>query len=98
MKGRESAQRSLGRAAAVLTSLAIGAVVVTGCSDQRPPSESVPGLASRLEKVDNAIASGDYAQARSSLERLMAAAGRARADGRLSDAQAERIVEAARSL
>jgi ABC-type glycerol-3-phosphate transport system substrate-binding protein len=86
------------RVAAAVLALAMAPALVSCGGDESAPSEQVPALGKHLEKVDEAVGSGDYAQARAAVKELVAEAARAQVDGELSDEQAQRIVTAARSV
>lgn len=73
-------------------------MTLTGCSSDAPPSESAPELATRLDRVDAAIESGDYDRARAAVEALVAATAKAQVAGRISDDEADRILDAARDV
>jgi hypothetical protein len=69
-----------------------------GCGQATPPGETVPGLRTHLERIDRALAEQRYGAARSSLEVLVRTTIEARATGRLSPEQADRILAAATRL
>lgn len=79
-----------------LISVALVAVLAlaAGCGDETSPGEAVPALSQRLERVDQAIEAGDYADARAQLDRLVAETARADVAGAISNEQADRILEA----
>jgi hypothetical protein len=67
-------------------------------SDAEAPGEAVPALAAGLTTVDRALVEGDHEQARSSLDELVTITERSRGAGRISDAEAERILAAVARL
>jgi hypothetical protein len=69
-----------------------------GCGQATPPGKTVPGLRTHLERIDRALAEQRYGAARSSLEALVRTTIEARATGRLSPEQADRILAAATRL
>ena len=78
-----------------------GAVLVVsaaGCSSEEPPGKAVPGLSDRLDKVDAAIAAGDYDKARAAVHQLVSDTAHAEVDGDISSDQADRILESAKSV
>ena len=81
-------------AAAVCTAL----VLLTGCGNQETPAQAAPLLARTLDAVDAAISAGDFAAARTALNRLRVAASRARDDGRIDPEQADAILQATAAL
>ena len=86
-------------ARAVVLALAIGLTLgLTGCggSSDQPAGVSGPesALQSRLDAVDRAISAGDWASARTAVNRLEQDARRAERGGDLSRTDAARIVSA----
>jgi hypothetical protein len=73
------------------------ALVLVGCGEQAP-SEAVPELADRLERVDAAIADDQPAGARRAVDALVRAATQARMDGEITADQADDILRAAAAL
>ena len=73
------------------------AVTATGCT-QDSPVDSAPELATRLDRVDAAIAAGQQGEVRDAVDALMRATSRAETDGRIDQAAADRITTAARRL
>ena len=71
---------------------------LTACGGGQTPAEAVPALQSGLDAVDAAIASGDDAAARRSLETLADQTVQARAAGTISDDQGDRILRAISDL
>ena len=80
--------------AAIVLAVALGLV---GCGEQAP-SEAVPELADRLERVDAAIADDQPASARRAVDALVRAATQARMDGEITADQADEILRAAGAL
>ena len=78
----------------VMTSL----FALTACGEQAPPGERVPALARQVDRVDAAIESGRYADARSAIDDLVTATAQAEVGGELSDVEADRILDAAAEL
>ena len=77
---------------------AIVLLLASGCGSETSPADDVPALASSLDRVDEAIAAGEYDAARDAVARLTDVATRAEAAGDLDAAQADRIVAAAEAL
>lgn len=77
-----------------LAGLVLGLAVLTGCSEDPAPADDVPALAERLDRAEQAIADGDYGRARTSLDALAAATAQARVANRITDEQANRILDA----
>jgi ribosomal protein S20 len=77
---------------------AVLALVVSGCGSDSTPADEVPALATRLDRVDAAIAAGDDARARTALRALTEATTRSQEAGDISSDQADRIVAAATEL
>jgi hypothetical protein len=73
------------------------ALVLVGCAE-KAPSESVPELADRLERVDAAISDDQLARARAAVDDLVREATRARMDGEITADQADEILRAAAEL
>jgi hypothetical protein len=73
-------------------------LALAGCSEDPPPGEAVPELATSLDKIDAAIEAGELAQARQAVEDLVAETAQARVDGDISDEQADQIFEAAHDV
>ncbi|MET0525803.1 MAG: hypothetical protein ABWZ91_13440 [Nocardioides sp.] len=73
------------------------ALVLVGCGE-KAPSEAVPELADRLERVDSAIADDQPARARKAVDALVREANRARMDGEITADQADEILRAAAEL
>jgi hypothetical protein len=88
------------RAARWLRALVLAGLlaVSAGCAGATPPGETVPGLRTHLDRIDRALAERRYDVARTGLEALVRAATDARASGRLSPEQADRILAAAARL
>ena len=79
--------------------LALAAVAVlvagaAGCGAATPAGELDPTLRTQLTQVDQALAAGDYSQARDALDTLGEQTATARDDGRISSQQADRILSA----
>ncbi|KAA1427903.1 hypothetical protein [Nocardioides antri] len=72
--------------------------LAAGCSEDTPPGEAAPELATQLEKVDAAIEAGELEKARNAVEALIADTAQARVEGDISDEQADRIFEAAQDV
>lgn len=72
--------------------------LVTGCSEDAPPAESAPALARHLDRVDDAIADGDAAEARAAVDDLVATTAQAELRGDISEEEADRIIDAAREV
>ena len=83
-----------------LISVALAAMLAlaAGCGDETSPGEAVPALSQRLERVDQAIETGDFANAREQLDRLVAETARADVAGEISNEQADRILEAVEAV
>jgi hypothetical protein len=90
------------RSARTWSSLAAAAALLLGgaaCgSEEKSPAEAAPGLSTRLERVDAAIADEAYARAREAVEDLVAEAAQARVTGDITADQADRILQAASDL
>lgn len=71
---------------------------LTACGDGQTPAEAVPALQSDLDAVDEAVASGDDAAVRRSLEALADQTVRAQDAGAISDDQGDRILRAISDL
>lgn len=82
----------------LVTAYAAAAALVLGGCAAGTPGESVPSLADGVADVDAAVAAGDDAAARDALEQLVADAGQAVDEGRLSPTDGETIVAAAEAL
>lgn len=79
--------------------LAAGTLLVTsGCGSSTSPADDVPALATALDRVDEAIDSGDDAAARDAVTELAQTATRAEEAGDLDAGQADEIVAAADAL
>jgi hypothetical protein len=77
--------------------LAAAAVLIaasTGCGAATPAGELDPTLRTQLTQVDQALAAGDYPQARDDLDTLAEQTATARDKGRISAGQADRILTA----
>lgn len=86
------------RAATCVAPIAL-ALVLAGCGGgDRPPGESVPAMASTLDRVDAALADGEVDQARSELVTLVRVTGRARDAKKISETEAERVLAAVATL
>jgi hypothetical protein len=70
----------------------------TGCADEATPGESVPALVKDLDRVDASVEKGDFGEARTAVEELIAEAAQARVDGEITAEQADRIFDAAQSF
>jgi hypothetical protein len=70
----------------------------TACGEDVPPGERVPDLARQLDRVDAAIESGRYEEARSAVEDLVNTTAQAEVGGEVSDDEADRILDAAAAL
>ena len=91
----------MARAAQNLRRLLVLPVVVgvlAGCGADEPPSEAAPELADALSAVDDALSNRNFARAEKALDRLAAEAEEAEQDGKISEAQADEIVDAAEDL
>jgi hypothetical protein len=86
------------RAIAALLVAALSASTVAGCGSDTTAAEAVPALAERLDAVDTAIESGDLTAASEAVDRLIDETTRARDDGRLDQAAAAEVIEAAERL
>jgi hypothetical protein len=64
------------------------------CGAAMPPGELVPTLRRQLTQVDQALAAGDYPQARDALDTLAEQTATARDEGRITPDQADRILTA----
>ncbi len=93
MGGRSSVRHGIGAVALIATTSALVA-----CGGDAPPSEAVPALADRLERVDAAIADDRPDRARRAIEALVDEVTRARMDGRITADQADEIIRAAAEL
>lgn len=91
MKSRSTMLRHAAAGAAALALLA-------GCGSETGPQEAVPELGTRLEAVDAAVVEGNWEQARSELEALIARADAAEQAGDISSEEADRIRAAATRL
>jgi hypothetical protein len=69
-----------------------------GCAQTMPPGEAVPALRAHLVRIDQALADRRYGTARTLLEALVRTTADARATGRLTSEQADRILAAAARL
>jgi hypothetical protein len=89
------------RSARTWSSLAAAAALLLGgtaCGSEESPAQAAPGLSTRLERVDAAIADEAYARAREAVEALVAEAAQARVMGDITADQADRILQAASDL
>jgi len=86
------------RGIGVAVAAAVLVVTAAGCSSDEPPGKAVPALSDRLDKVDAAIAAGDYDKARAAVHQLVSDAAHAEVDGDISSDQADRILESAKSV
>lgn len=93
MGWRSSLRHGIGMVALVASASALVA-----CGGDAPPSEAVPALADRLERVDAAIADDRPDRARRAVEALVDEATRARMDGSITADQADKILRAAGEL
>ncbi|TGN63679.1 hypothetical protein EXE59_06740 [Nocardioides eburneiflavus] len=98
MRNTDHMRSTRRRVAVAALVLALAPALGSCGGDEAVPSEQVPALGKRLDEVDAAVGSGDYAGARVAVKELVAEAARAQVDGELSDEQAQRIVTAARSV
>lgn len=76
-------------------------LLLAGCGDAEPTStaaESVPSLATRLEKVDDLVAERRWAAARTELRGIIATANDAREADELDIVAADRVVASAQRL
>lgn len=76
-------------------------VLLAGCGDGEPTStaaETVPSLATRLEKVDDLVVDRRWSAARAELRGIIATANDAREAGDLDVAAADRVVASAQRL
>jgi len=89
--------RTMRHALGVVTLLAVG-TIAAACGGDAPPAESVPHLADRLERVDEAIADDRPGQARRAVEALVDEATAARMRDDLTAEQADAILRAAARL
>jgi hypothetical protein len=71
---------------------------VAGCSSDAPPAEAVPELAAQLDRVDAAVAAGDYARARAAVDALVARTAQAEVADEITEEEADRIFDAARDV
>ena len=79
--------------------LSIGVLLFgAGCGGHPTPADAAPELATRLERVDDAIAAGDYDQARTAVTALVMATGQAEDAGDITGDQADQILAAAAEL
>ena len=80
--------------------LAVAVLLLAGCGDaaQTTAADQVPGLGTRLEKVDTLIAAHAWTRARAELRGLVAEANAARDDGDLDAVAADRVVASAPRL
>jgi hypothetical protein len=86
-------------ARSLAAALAAGVVLLaSGCGSETSPADDVPALATSLDRVDEAIATGEYDAARDAVAKLTDVATRAEAAGDLDAARADRIVAAAEAL
>lgn len=83
---------------AMATALLAGGLLLTGCSESEPPGREVPELADQLDAVDRAVEAREWGRARAAVEGLVAMTATAEVNGRISDDQADRILEAAREV
>lgn len=77
------------------------ALLLAGCGDAEPTStaaQTVPSLASRLEKVDDLVVDRRWSAARAELRGIIATANDARESGDLDVAAADRVVASAQRL
>ncbi len=75
-----------------------GLTLLSGCGQDASPADQVPALSRTLDRVDEAVAHGQYDAARDSIDRLVATTVAARDDGDLEDGQADTILAAAARL
>lgn len=73
----------------------VAALALGACGSDVPAGDQVPALAQRLEQVDAAVRTGDLARARVALRALVNDTAQAKVAGRLSDEEADRILDAA---
>lgn len=76
-------------------------VLLAGCGDGEPTStaaQTVPSLATRLEKVDDLVVDRRWSAARAELRGIIATANDAREAGDLDVAAADRVVASAQRL
>jgi hypothetical protein len=69
-------------------------IAITACGAATPPGELDPTLRTQLAQVDQALAAGDYPQARENLNTLAAHTATARNEGRITPDQADGILTA----
>jgi hypothetical protein len=77
-----------------LAAAAVLIAAITGCGAATPAGELDPTLRAQLTQVDQALAAGNYPQARDGLDTLAEQTATARDDGRISSQQADRILTA----
>lgn len=77
---------------------ALAGLLLAGCGASTRPADDVPALAAGLERVDAAIVSGRYDQARNRLTRLVGVTTSAREAGELEQPEADRILAAVAEL
>jgi len=77
-----------------LTGAAVLIATTTACGAATPPGELVPTLRTQLTQVEQALAAGDYPQARDALDTLDEQTATARDEGRITPDQADRILTA----
>jgi hypothetical protein len=68
------------------------------CGSHTTPGDAAPELATRLEKIDSAIAAGDYDRARTAVTALVMATGKAEDAGDITGDQADQILAATAEL
>lgn len=76
----------------------VAVLVLAGCGGDATPADEVPQLATRLDRVDQALVDGEYSTARRELDALVEATVEARDDGTLEAEEANRILAAAAHL
>ena len=77
-----------------LAAVAVLVAAAAGCGAATPAGELDPTLRTQLTQVDQALAAGDYPQARDALDTLGEQTATARDDGWISSQQADRILTA----
>ncbi|HEU4810692.1 MAG TPA: hypothetical protein VFT00_00995 [Nocardioides sp.] len=88
----------MGRFARWVLVLCVPLAALAGCGQDETSGEPVPGLVQELDRIDDSIASGRYARARTALDALVETASQARESGDLSTAEADDIAVAAARL
>lgn len=86
------------RSGVALAALLLPGLLVAGCGGGATPADQVPGLAARLDAVDQGVAAHDDRATRTAITRLEHTVYDARQSGDLDQQRADEILSAAEAL